>query len=136
MSEPDTLRLQALHIVDPQGRPRLVLSAAKGAPSISLLHSDGSVQATVSLDDTGLPSVSLRNPDPTQPTVRLEVDDKGTHLKLDHPGGSTAYLFVNNGGTCGLVMADAQGERQVEVKVPASGEAFAHLPDDADKPLV
>ena len=133
MSEHETLRLQALQIVDPQGRPRLVLSAASGAPSIRLLHSDGTAQAIVSLDDTGLPSVTLCNPAPAHPTVRLEVDDKGTHLKLDHPDGSTAYLFVNNGGTCGLVMVDPQGERKVDIKAPASGEAAAHPLDEAGK---
>ena len=132
------LPLQTLLIdrtpVDPQGRPRMVLSAAKGAPSIRLLHSDGTAQAVVSLDEAGLPSVTLCNPDPAHPTVRLEVDDKGTHLKVDHPGGSTAYLFVNNGGTCGLVLADEQGERKGDIKAPARGEAVAHPLDEAGKP--
>ena len=134
MSEPGTLSLQTLQIVDAQGRPRLVLSAANGAPSITLLHSDGTAQATVALSDSGLPSVELRNPTPDHPALRLEVDDKGTHLKLDHPSGSTAYLFVNNGATCGLVMTDAQGQRRLDAKVPASGEAFIHLLDEAGKP--
>ena len=88
MSEHETLRLQALQIVDPQGRPRLVLSAASGAPSIRLLHSDGTAQSIVSLDDTGLPSVTLCNPDPAHPTVRLEVDDKGTVVDINVFAGS------------------------------------------------
>lgn len=127
-------QMQELQIVDAQGRPRLVLSAASGTPSITLLHSDGSPQAIVSLGETGLPCVELRNPNPAHPTARLEVDDKGTHIKMDHPSGATTYLFVNNGATCGLAMEDAQRKRRLEAMVPPTGEAFIRKLDDAGRP--
>ena len=127
-------QMQELQIVDTQGRPRLVLSAASGTPSITLLHSDGTPQAIVSLGETGLPCVELRNPNPAHPTARLEVDDKGTHIKMDHPSGSTTYLYVNNQANCGLAMEDTQRKRRLDAKVPAAGEPSFHLLDDAGNP--
>ena len=123
-------QMQELHIVDAQGRPRLVLSATSGTPSISLLHSDGSKQASVALDAAGLASIVLGNPNPAYPTAKLEVDAKGTHLKMDHPSGATCYAFVNNSATCGLVMEDTQRKRRIEALVPPEGEATIRRLDD------
>lgn len=133
MSTPTSM--QELHIVDAQGRPRLVLSAASGTPSITLLHSDGSAQATVALDAAGLPSITLRNPDPAHPSAKLEVDAKGTHIKLDHPSGAASYLFLNNAATSGLVMVDAHGQRRLDAMVTPDGQADIRRLDDAGQPL-
>jgi hypothetical protein len=59
----------------------------------------------------GIPAVKLANPDLKGPTAALAVDDKGTHVKFDRPGGESSYLFLNNAGESGVVFVDANGGR-------------------------
>jgi hypothetical protein len=47
----------------------------------------------------------------------LEVDDKGTHVLFDRPGGASSYLFLNNAGASGVVLVDSNGMRRFDVLV-------------------
>src|SRR4051812_16844335 len=93
---PPPVVTQELQIVDGHGRPRLVLSARSGEPSITLLGPGGEASARIALDPRGRPSIKLDNPDPKGPTAAIEVDDKGAHVKFDRPGGASSYLFLND----------------------------------------
>ena len=90
-----------IKIVDSQGRPRIIMSARSGNPVIQLLETNGAIGMEVLLDSTGRPAVKLANPDLKGPTAVLEVDDKGTHVLFDRPGGASSYLFLNNAGASG-----------------------------------
>ena len=92
-----------IKIVDSQGHPRIIMSAKSGNPVIRLLQTDGAPSVEILLDTTGHPAVKLANPDLKGPTAALAVDDKGTHVKFDRPGGASSYLFLNNAGESGLV---------------------------------
>jgi hypothetical protein len=119
---PPPVITQELQIVDPQGQPRIVLSAKTGAPSLDLLRADGETSARVALDPAGRPSVKLSNPDPKGPMAAIEIDDKGAHVKFDRPGGASSYLFLNNAGVSGLVLVDPQGVRRLNVVLGADGD--------------
>ncbi|WP_139810097.1 hypothetical protein [Sphingomonas azotifigens] len=111
-----------VRIVDPAGTPRIVLSAANGAPSIVLIGRDAKPLATVALDKDDRPSIQLANPVPGAPSASLEIDDKGAHVKFDRAGGASSYLFLNNAGTSGVVLIDAKGVRRASVLVAPSGK--------------
>lgn len=110
-----------VRIVDPAGAPRIVLSAATGAPVILLIGGDDKPAATLALDGNGRPSIKLANPEPGAPTAALEIDDKGAHVKFDRAGGASSYLFLNNAGTSGVVLIDAKGVRRASFLVGADG---------------
>jgi len=112
---------QEIQIVDAQGHPRLLLSAKSGAPTIQLLDANGKVGAELSLTTDGHPLVKLSNPDATKPAAALEVDDKGAHVKFDHPDGASSYLFLNNAGGTGVVLIDTHGKRRFNAVVGADG---------------
>lgn len=105
---PSAVTTQELRIVDAAGVTRMVLSAANG-----------------------LPSITLRNPDPSGPSAAFELDAKGGHLKLDRPGGASAYLFLNNAGASGVVLIDADGKTRASVVLSADGSlSLQHPPGD------
>jgi hypothetical protein len=104
-------------IVDSQGHPRIIMSARSGNPVIQLLETNGAIGMEVLLDSTGRPAVKLANPDSKGPTAVLEVDDKGTQVLFDRPGGASSYLFLNNAGASGVVLVDSNGVRRLEVLV-------------------
>ncbi|MFM0592819.1 hypothetical protein [Paraburkholderia dilworthii] len=120
---PEPVVTQEVRIVDQQGRPRIVLSASNGVPTLVLLSESGTVGATVALDAAGRPSVTLANPNPAWPTAALAVDDKGAHVKFDRPGGASSYLFLNNAGGSGVVLVDNAGRRRLNATVAADGTA-------------
>ena len=106
-----------IKIVDSQGHPRIIMSARSGNPVIQLLETNGAIGMEVLLDSTGRPAVKLANPDSKGPTAVLEVDDKGTHVLFDRPGGASSYLFLNNAGASGVVLVDSNGMRRFDVLV-------------------
>jgi hypothetical protein len=106
-----------IKIVDSQGQPRIVMSARSGNPVIQLFETNGAIGMEVLLDSTGRPAVKLANPDLKGPTAVLEVDDKGTHVLFDRPGGASSYLFLNNAGASGVVLVDSNGMRRFAVLV-------------------
>ena len=89
----------------------------------------------LSLDADGRGSVRLSNPSKTGPTARLEIDDKGSHVKLERPGGASSYLFLNDEGGSGVVLLDSQGRRKLAVVAPANGEAIVQRFDSDGKLL-
>lgn len=111
-----------VQIVDPAGTPRIVLSAAKGAPSIVLIGHDAKPIAVIALDASDRPSIRLTNPVPSAPSASLEIDAKGAHVKFDRGGGASSYLFLNNAGSSGMVLIDAQGVRRASVVVAPTGK--------------
>lgn len=119
----DTLTTSELNITDAQGRTRMQLLADADGPALRLLREDGNEGARVSLDANGLGALTLGNPDAAGPTARLEVDAKGTHVKFERPGGATAYVFLNNAGTSGLVLVDGDGKRRIAATVTADGSS-------------
>lgn len=121
--QPSTVEAGEIRLRDASGAPRLVLSARGEAPSITLLRTDGTAGLSATLDTAGRPSLTLANPDATAPTLAVEIDDKGAHVKLDRQGGASAYVFLNNAGTSGLVLIDAQGRRRFEAIVGTDGTA-------------
>jgi len=106
-----------IKIVDSQGHPRIIMSARSGNPVIQLLVTNGAIGMEVLLDSSGRPAVKLANPDLKGPTAVLEVDDKGTHVLFDRPGGASSYLFLNNAGASGVVLVDSNGMRRFAVLV-------------------
>ena len=111
-----------VRIVDAEGAPRILLSAAGQGPSIVLVGRDAKPAATVALDKDDRPSVRLANPAPGAPVAAIELDDKGAHVKFDRPGGASSYLFLNNAGGSGVVLIDAKGVRRASVLVGADGK--------------
>jgi hypothetical protein len=132
---PQRLVAQELHLVDEHGAPRIVLSAGSAAPSIQLLEANGAPRAVVSLDAVGRPAVKLTNPDAGGPTAALEVDDKGTHVRFDRPGGASSYVFLNNEGVSGIVLIDAKGVRRLSAMVDGSGNPIIQRFDADGKPI-
>jgi len=43
-------------------------------------------------------------------------------VKFDRAGGASSYLFLNDGGTSGVVLIDAKGVRQAAILVGADGK--------------
>jgi hypothetical protein len=123
-----------LRVVDASGKTRLLLSAVSGQPLFQLLLADGTPAITAALDDAGHGSIKLQNPDRQAPVASLEIDDKGSHVKLDRPGGASTYLFLNNAGASGLVLIDAKGKRRFAAIVGADGTVSLQQPDEKGKP--
>ena len=121
-ASPSPVITDEIKIVDSQGHPRIIMSAKSGNPVIRLLQTDGAPSVEV-LDPTGHPAVKLANPDLKGPTAALAVDDKGTHVKFDRPGGASSYLFLNNAGESGVVFVDANGVRRLNVLVGPDNDA-------------
>jgi len=119
---PQPIITSEVRIVDMAGVPRIVMSAAKGAPSIVLTERDGKPAATMQLDEQDHPSVKLANPVAGAPTAAIEIDEKGAHVKFDRAGGASSYLFLNNAGISGVVLIDSHGTRRVSVLVAADGK--------------
>lgn len=119
---PPPVITQEIRVVDQTGRPRIVMSAKAGPPSIMLLRDDAKAAATIKLDKDDRPSVTLGNPDAGAPGASLEIDGKGAHVKFDRPGGSSSYLFLNNSGGSGVVLIDPQGVRRASIIVSADGK--------------
>jgi len=118
---PPPIITQEVRIVDAQGRPRILLSARSGKPTLLMLREDGQSATEVALDEAGRPSVNLVNPNPNGPTASLAIDDQGAHVKFDRPGGASSYLFLNNAGVSGVVLIDAKGVRRLQATVGADG---------------
>ncbi|WP_368518617.1 hypothetical protein [Rhizobium sp.] len=132
---PPPVMTQEIRIVDEQGQTRLVLSAKGSGPTIQILRKDGRAGASITLDATDRPGLTLSNPDPALPTAALEIDDKGAHVKFDRPGGSSSYLFLNNAGGSGVVLIDSTGKRRVDVTVAADGSSTIERFGNDGKPL-
>jgi hypothetical protein len=101
---------------------------------IRMFRSDGKPAIDLALDDRGHPSVQLTNPDGGA-SATLEVDDKGTHLKMDHPGGASTYLFMNDAGVSGLVFEDQNGKRRYEILREGDADTTVRRFDAGGKPL-
>ena len=134
-SPPPPVTTQEVRIVDAQGHPRIVLSAKDGAPTVVLMDIDGKPRATMALDASNRPSVALTNPDPALPSAALAIDDKGAHVKFDHPGGASSYLFLNNQGVSGVVLIDRAGKRRLNATVAADGTPKIERLDAGGAPL-
>lgn len=126
---------EEIRIVDPEGRPRLLLSAASGAPSVEFLGGDGAVGLRLALDVADRPCAVLANPRSDGPSAQLEIDDKGAHVKFDRPSGGSAYLFLSNTGSAGVVLIDTQGTRRLAVTLSGSGEPGLERFDEQGRPL-
>ena len=126
----DVLQLKELQIVDENGVPRILLSTQNGTPSIQMLHSDGTATLHLQVNPQGLPSVQLFNLDQNLPVAKLEIDDKGTHLKFDHGTGASCYLFLNNLARSGLVLIDNQKKRRFNIALTETGELNIQKFDD------
>src|SRR5580658_3437193 len=124
-----------IKIVDSEGHPRIIMSAKSGNPVIRLLQTNGAPSVEVLLDSTGHPAVRLANPDLKGPTAVLAVDDKGTHVKFDRPGGASSYLFLNNAGESGVVFVDANGVRRLNVLVGPDNDARIERFGSDGKPI-
>ena len=112
MTDPKIYSTEEIHIVDAEGVTRLTLSAKHGKPAIM-----------------------LGNPNADGPTAKLEIDDKGTHVRFDRPGGGNAYLFLNNLGNSGLVLTDVAGKRRLHATVAADGSSRIERLDDEGRPI-
>jgi len=121
-SLPPPIVTSEIRIVDAAGQARLVLSATPGVPSIQLLSPKGHASASIALDPEGRPRIALSSPDTAQPSVSVEVDDKGAHVRFDRSAGGSSYLFLNNAGVSGLVLIDARNVRRAEVLLGPDGE--------------
>jgi hypothetical protein len=108
-------------IVDDAGQARLVMSATSGEPRLEFLSPNGRASASVALDAGGRPRIALQSPDSSQPSVSVEVDDKGAHVRFDRPAEGSSYLFLNNAGVSGVVLIDAKNVRRVEVVLAPDG---------------
>jgi hypothetical protein len=121
--------------VDAQGKPRILISAKDGTPTIVLLRADGETGASVALDVDGRPAVKLSNPVAGGPVAALEIDDKGAHVKFDRKGGASAYLFLNNLGGSGVVLIDPAGKRRLDAIVAPDGKTTIERVGDDGKAL-
>ncbi|MGA7631087.1 MAG: hypothetical protein WCB11_09990 [Terriglobales bacterium] len=63
------------------------------------------------------------------------MDDKGTHVKFDRPGGASSYLFLNNAGESGVVFVDANGVRRLNVLVELDNDAKIERFGSDGKPI-
>ena len=124
-----------IRLVDSSGKTRILLSTRADVPSIQLLQPNGVVGLSAILDEAGRGSVSIHNPDATGPSVALEIDDKGSHVKFDRPGGASAYLFLNNSGQSGIVFLDALGKRRFNIQVHTNGDVIVQRLDDNGDPI-
>jgi hypothetical protein len=123
-----------LKLVDSKGRLRLLLTTDQDQPVVRMFRGDGKPAIDVVLDDGGHPALQLHNPDGGA-FAALEIDDKGTHLKMDHPGGASTYLFMNDAGVSGLVFEDQNGKRRYEILKEANNDATVKRSDAEGKPL-
>lgn len=115
------LKLRELEIVDEHDLPRIRLSVEQGVASIQLLNSQGNVATRIEMDELGFSKIQLTSALEPLINVKLELDPKGSHLKFDHQNGASNYLFLNNQGTSGLVMLDAQQQRKFAATVDEQG---------------
>ena len=67
--------------------------------------------------------------------MALEVDDKGSHVKFDRPGGASAYVFLNNSGQSGIAFLDATGNGRFSIQVHANGDVTMQHLDDSGNPI-
>ncbi len=124
MAQPRTpIITDEIQLVDSQGRPRLLMSVKSGTPVVRLLQDNGASGIEMLLNEKGYPVVKLGNPEPNGPVAALQVDDKGAHVKLDHPGNASSYLFLNNAGESGVVFVDGNGLRRLDALVKAGSDA-------------
>lgn len=135
INQNDVVQLKELQIVDENGVPRILLSTQNGTPSIQMLHRDGTATLHLEVNPQGLPSVQLYNLDKNLPVAKLEIDDKGTHLKFDHGNGSSCYLFLNNLSRSGLVLIDHQKKRRFNAVITENGEVNLQRFDDQGNEL-
>lgn len=132
---PPPITSQEIRIVDARGKPRILISAKDGTPTIVLLRADGETGASVALDVDGRPAVKLANPVAGGPVAALEIDDKGAHVKFDRKGGASAYLFLNNLGGSGVVLIDPAGKRRLDAIVAPDGKTTTERVGDDGKAL-
>ena len=109
-----------------------MLSARSETSTIPLFRAVGSIGMKLSLDADGRGSVRLSNPNKTDPAAGLEIADKGSHIRLERPGGASGYLFVNDAG---VVPLDRQCRRKLALVAPANGEAIVQRFDSDGKLL-
>src|SRR5437879_4228074 len=63
VEEPKGMDLQALRILDKNGKPRIVLKAFNdGAASVQLVRGDGTIAANLAMDANGEPFVGFNDP--------------------------------------------------------------------------
>jgi hypothetical protein len=120
-SSPAPVVTQEIQIVDGNGNVRILLSAKSGVPIFQLADANKKTNALISLDEEGRPSIRLNNPEASGPSAIIEIDNNGTHVKFDHPGGASSYLFLNNAGGSGVVFIDAKGVRRLDALVHPDG---------------
>lgn len=122
MTITQTLKLRELAIVDENDQTRIQLTVKSNVPSIEFLNERGEVSIQVTLGEEGYPSIQLLPVSGQLINIKLEMDSKGAHLKFDHEQGSSCYVFLNNGGTSGMVMLDAEKQRRFTASVTAQGD--------------
>jgi hypothetical protein len=123
-----------LKLVDSEGHVRILLTTDRDQPVVRMFRGDGKPAMVLALDGNGNPSVQLHNPNGGASAI-LEIDDKGTHLKMDHPGGASIYLFLNDAGVSGLVLEDQNGKKRYEILKEVNTEASVTRLDAQGKPL-
>ena len=121
LTDTKTASLHRLNFVDASGRICMMLSAEKSLPEVDLFGPDGKKRMTMTVDAAGYGAIHLINPNPSGPVASLEIDNKGTHVKFDRPGGASSYLFLNNSGGSGAVFLDPAGVRKLVLTVSPSG---------------
>ena len=128
------LKTTRLSIVDDEGKERIGLSFERQKPTIQLFREDGSPALIMTLDSAQHPSVHLLNPDSTGPTIVLEVDNKGSHVKMDRPGGASSYLFLNDKGDSGVSLIDTHGVRRLLLLLKSDSTVTLQQLDDQGRP--
>lgn len=118
------IKTEELHITDSKGNSKIVLAVKDDITTIQFNQKEGKPGMSITLDQDGLAAIKLVNPNPELPSTILEVDDKGTHIRFDHPKGNSAYLFLNNAGASGIVMNAAKEDRRYQVVVSENGEVI------------
>ncbi len=119
----DTIRARRIEIVDETGRPRAVLSVAKGGAFLEL--SDETGRHRVGVDEAGMSMNDVAG----VTRLSLGVDTAGARLALaDAAGQPRAAITVEpEDGGAGLVLNDAVGKPQAFFVVKSAGKLL-HFP--------
>ena len=130
----NSLTLRELRLVDASGKTRIIVSARGEQPTFTMLDLHGRVLLSTSLDQQGYGSIQLSNPVDGHPQAAFAIDDKGAHVKFDHPGGASSYMFLNNQGESGAVFLDTHGKRRLDLLVKPDGQSAIERFTDDGKP--
>jgi hypothetical protein len=85
---------------------------------------------------TDVPRSNWANINANGPTVVLEIDGKGAHVKFDRSGGASSYLFLSDAGASGIVLIDSRGVRRLNAIIAPDGAARIERFGPDGKPLL